>query len=915
MISQAYNSETKTTKKMDMSSSKSKERVASRNDIKKNMKEREDRLADNKRKREEMKKQIEKNKLMNKSDRETKMEKNLRENKKTVTSPKLEKKKIKRDSVISMDNSINNKDMFTEQEKEGKVAEKFTDEENNLFRNFSCENINLSEMEEPKESIEERSNKEIEQEEMMTNDKMKLDKEEMTVEMNLNENMNIKMNDMEELMNENIELFSELEVETATKRVEELSQMQESLDDMVNSSNRILIEINKKVISNVYEEMDSNLYSWQMVMDFLRMEKEGLFMDSKIKALKDSWFMDKDEEFEEYIKKSDSNNQEKKKLRCRERFHEKEHICSECKNEREKKKITFLNLMLSNTNVRKWSLENNCQVSLNLNLLKVKAEEFNLDDHKKKVVIYNKSENSKLVEIEMSMKKRKNYREELPSSYFDFSIGSMTSIHSLIFEKTVKVSLTSKYLVTAMRSMHQERPVFFDMSCVNAIEVREKDKNCFYRMMKSIMPEVMSESKAINLFEVSCMSDLPMDIEMLLLTNLKRRNLYISIKKENSLLNHISTEDFHGAHKIKGYLLSTLELRSIKFYRMRSLRVSNESRNWNLRISDESLERSLVPVKSNCFYEMIKVVLPEIEFSNRYPIFIEMHCMFDIPGDVMNMFTIRGENLKVYYRVYSNDDKRNHISLMPFDGSSEIPLLNLLDEGFYRVKFYEDVVEKDSKESVLNLIKNKKVRVDEFMKDLVENNTRSSSFSLLFINYFRYNNMDRDSIMDIINRLKKFYKHTFITLEDFKIWVNLNNNIDETDVMMMENNILFLMYDIMQVVEISKNMVEINSTSLTAEEVIKIKRRRSFNVEETKKLYRLHNYLNRRINPEDEASEWSDMIFEFIINSNSALKSNTMAEDTMTINKMKVERSNSKFNTESGKEFEHDDFEEDWVEI
>jgi len=291
--------------------------------------------------------------------------------------------------------------------------------------------------------------------------------------------------------------------------------------------------------------------------------------------------------------------------------------------------------------------------------------------------------------------------------------------------------------------------------------------------------------------------------------------------------------------------------------------------------------------------------------------------MFEVPGDVMYQLNKRAENLKVYYEIFAQDDPENHISLLPWEGCNETMLMNLMGENFYNVRFYNDKIENDNfvNNTIHKIINDKRSMVIEYMKDIKTLNTRSSTFGFLFINYFKYNNMDRDSIMDIITRLKKFYKHTFVTLEDFKIWVNLNNNIDESDIMLMENNVLFLMYDIMQVVEISKNMVDMKETSLTAEEVIKIKRRRSFDVEETKKLYRLHNYFNKRINPEDPTSEWQDMIYEFIMNTNPILDKNLAEEDSLTINDMKIQRSNSNYNTENGKEFEHEEFEDDWVRL
>lgn len=830
---------------------------------------------------------------------------------------KTTKKRV--DSMDLKDLTVDNLKDHDKQTMSSMTLKNEEEDQENLFKNFSCDNLGLQEEERqlkisandeiPNTNVEERK---IEDQKQNLREK---ENDESTIKVSMNENLENRLNEMEKMVDNDINKFSEIELEEVSNRINNISKVQENLDEMVDSSARILMEINKKVIANVYEEMDSNLFSWQMVMDFLRMEKEGLFMDSKIKMLKESWFLDKDEEFEAYITKSQEMDYNKTKIKCRERFHEKEHICSDCKNEKDKKKITFMNLMLSNTNVRKWSLENNCQISLNLNLLKVKAEEFNLDDHRKKLVIYNKSENSKLVELEMSMKRKKNFREELPSSYFDFSLGCQSSTYSMMLERSVTVSLSSKYLVTAMRSMHQERPIFFDMSCVNAVEVREKDKNCFFKMMRNVMPEIMSENKMDKLFEVSCMSDLPMEMEMLLLTQLKRRNLYISIRKENSLLNHISTEDFSGAHKIKGYLLSTLELRSIKFYRMDLYKNRYDTRNWSMRMSDETLERTLAPIKKNCFFEVVKAIVPEVVNSNRIQIFKEMHCMLDMPGDLMSELSRRAEHLEIYVKMYGVDDYRNHISLMPCDNSDKVPFLRLLDDDLYNVRFYEDKENRDIMNSLNKTMKEKEYMITSYLKDMEENNTKSPTFGFIFYNYFKYNNMDRDSMINIISRLRKFYKHTFISLEDFKVWVKLNNSLEDTDTMMMENNILFLMYDIMQVNEISRNSIEIDDTSLTAEEVIKIKRRRSFDVEETKKLYRLYNYFNKRINPEDKSSDWKDMVTEFIINTEAMNNRIQVYEDESEIYRIKATRSNSNYNTEAGREFEHEEVEEDWVKI
>jgi len=841
-----------------------------------------------------------------------KMRKEIEDRKKERENSKLDMKK-----AIKM-NNIKNKELKTKTHKRN----------DSLLSNISEEvssNMNLNKM--PmieKEALENKVIISNEKKNLIINNKvmkeMEMDDKNMEkilddkiIMQNLNENMNQNMKNVNEVMEENLSSMAEMEIKAATNRVMELTGKQDNLDDMLSSSNRILEEINKKVMLDIYEQMDSNLLSWQMVMDYLRMEKEGLFMDSKIKMMNEFLFMDKDEEFEEYIMKSEKNRDTPEKMRCRDRFHEKEHICSYCRSAKEKKGITFLNMMLANSNVRKWSIENNCQISMNLNLLKVKAEEYNLDNHRKKLVVYSKVENIKLMELEMSMKKKKNFKEELPTSYFDFSMGSKTSVYSVILEKSIKVSLSSKYLVTAMRSMFQDKPIFFDMSCVEAHEVREKDRNCFYRMMNDIIEDFESIDSMNKMKDISCMNDLPLEIEMLLLSELKRKNLYISIKKENSLLNHISSRDFSGAHKIKGYLLSTLELRSIKFYKSDITNNTYGERNWSMRLSDESLDRTMLPFKNNCFYNVVRALIPEIIHSNRIEIFKNMHSFRDIPCDLMYQLSNRTENIKIYIKYFSVDDYKNHISLLPFDKCTEMSFLRLMDEDMYSIRFYQD--SENQKNKIKELEKNSIKEMDIMLCDLKTYESKSKAFQKSFYNYFKYNNMDQDSILNVLKRLTMFYKHLWVSLEDFKTWVKLNDSVDEADIMMMENNILFLMYDIMQVVEISNNNINIQDTMFNAEEVIKIKRRRSYSLEENNKLYRLHDFFNRRIGNMGNLSEWNDMILEFIINQEEALKFGKSKEDTTEIKNMKMERSNSNYNTASGKEFEHNNEDDDWVKL
>lgn len=240
--------------------------------------------------------------------------------------------------------------------------------------------------------------------------------------------------------------------------------------------------------------------------------------------------------------------------------------CIDCKvKNKASNGISNLVNRLSNSEVKKETLLTaSIKMTMSLKCRDVSVVVSSNKEKEKMVSVYRIKDNMKLFDLRFTDIKQTGF----PSTNYDFSKHTMIDLKHYMTDMDMKVTYSSFLLVSFMRSQDDNLiglKEMKDMSDNNSEKEEEiPDGDCFTKFLARVFgTEINLESYEDKFY---CVNDMPAWMEMYYLMSIKKRNIYIRTNGSSDSANHISFLRFRESIKIKGYMLSSLQLRNTNFY-------------------------------------------------------------------------------------------------------------------------------------------------------------------------------------------------------------------------------------------------------------------------------------------------------------------------------------------------------------
>jgi len=225
----------------------------------------------------------------------------------------------------------------------------------------------------------------------------------------------------------------------------------------------------------------------------------------------------------------------------------------------------------------------------------------------RRVTFLNKSDNKEICNMlfeETQEMKRRGY---------DFSKYTNINLRDYRYPLDLEVTYSSFMVVTTIRAMSEEMSQIYEVPMFCNEKMKDfthiPNGNCFLKMICKFTKR--DWDKKMEVLEYHSLDSLNPWLEMLFLQNCRERYLYIRFTSKYDIYNHISTNNFFGAIKIKAYLLVCPMFRYVQFYNDEEEEKEDENLTFEVRKEMKIKELGLVRFNDISFPHLKKMYTPK----------------------------------------------------------------------------------------------------------------------------------------------------------------------------------------------------------------------------------------------------------------------------------------------------------------